>query len=126
MSASSYFFGIKAGERNGHFGHTAGVYRRWLTTPEELPWRHLDGQLTPKTTTEWQTAALHHKDGFTALGIHDHSAPDKRAGCNAVFIVPGELTYLELLDVIVRDWPDEVARIGNVELVEVNGEKVAA
>src|SRR3954464_1419685 len=67
--------------------------------PDDQPWEKIDGMLTPgqrndqgrlvydAMSKEHQgEAALHHKDGWTALAIHDFTV-DSRPNSNSVFLL---------------------------------------
>lgn len=67
------------------------------------PWSPIDGALAPR---EWDSrrapekpqgvAALHHKDGWTALSFWDRSG-DSRPASNSTFLFDGTLTFNEAL-----------------------------
>lgn len=67
--------------------------------PPALPWRSIDGTLPPGGGEQnWRNpqpeglAALHHKDGWTALAFWDRSV-DERGGCNSAFFFPETLDF---------------------------------
>lgn len=86
--------------------------------PLRQPWGdRIDGTLTPKTTTAQGAAALYHKDGWTALAIHDYTG-DHRPGSNSVFFFPTDLTFHAALAAAEEHFPDLARRIGRIFLVE--------
>lgn len=94
-----YYFGCWG--VHGHCLYTASGQHAYR---EEhlLPWTEIDGRLTPGQERrpnnrfmgvpfEFQVeghAALHHKDGWTALAFWDRTV-DKRYGANSAFIAEG-------------------------------------
>lgn len=102
----------------GGVGHYWWPYkeRRSLYRPSSLPWERVDGALTPTTTTKQGTARLHHKDGWTALAVHDYSV-DRRPGSNSNFFIHADLDLDEMLFSIVEFWPEVAGRIGEITVV---------
>lgn len=97
-----YFFGC-ANHEAGHYLFTVQgrsiPYWEWNRT---LPWVNIDGSLAPGGRGQASRdeidghAALHHKDGWTALAWWDRSV-DKRGGCNAGLYARGTFTAEEML-----------------------------
>lgn len=87
------------------------------------PWKQIDGALTPgrrsrsgrlETRGEQGDAALHHKDGWTALAFHDFTV-DERGGSNSAFFVHrADLTADEVLDAARAVFPRVVERVGEI------------
>lgn len=117
MTCGALFFGCW--QRAGHYHwSTEG---RWAKSDERTltPWGlSVDGKLTPKATRAQGDAALHYKDGWTAVAIHDYTV-DKRPGSNSVFLFPAELDFDQALATATEHFPTIVARIGLVTLVQV-------
>lgn len=100
----------------GHFLVNEDGHNVWQPQTIGLPWTKLDGVLTPGRRDErsyggipideqiegW--AALHHKDGWTALAWWDRSV-DKRHGSNAVLFAKGTHTVKEMLALGRRWYP---------------------
>lgn len=119
------YFGCKSKEQLGH--HLYGPDLRSLPywNDNSSPWRKLDGSLTPpnRVTTAHGAANLHHKDGWTALALHDYSA-DSRGNSNSVFLFDRSLSYPEACAEAARLFPEVWARIqahGPVRLIDVVG-----
>jgi hypothetical protein len=84
------------------------------------PFERIDGQLPPKSTTAQSAALLHHRDGWTALAMHDYSQ-DKRGNSNANFIFDADLDFDAALAAARERFPAITARIevaGPVVLVD--------
>lgn len=81
-----------------------------------LPWgREIDDGLVPKFGgQDW--AAIHHKDGWTAVSFRDYSV-DTRPGSNGSFIADGEFTFEEMMKRAEREFPAVFKRIGPIRLV---------
>lgn len=107
MSGDVYFFGCW-----GAVGHHLWVPRHAfasLTEEERIPWalhtldsglchgkRDKYGNTVDSSEEREGRAALHHKDGWTALSWWDRSV-DNRYGCNASVIAKGTFTVKEML-----------------------------
>lgn len=74
------------------------------------PFEAIDGQLTPRSTTRHGAAAVHHRDGWTALACHDYSV-DSRGASNAVFLFDADLSADRALDEARQHFPQVVKRI---------------
>jgi hypothetical protein len=96
------YFGCVGGP--GHFFFKPGLQRgRDIESAQPWGWQ-VDGWLCPGTTVDRfghphtpihqleGDAALHHKDGWTALAFWDRSC-DARPGCNSVFLIKGEFDF---------------------------------
>lgn len=125
------YFGCLGGV--GHFyydiaGRSLGIRSKELG----LPWERVDGALTPgkrdrrgrldyhaQDATHQGEAAIHHKDGWTALAIHDFTV-DSRPGSNSVFFfrAPG-LDDTECLFSIGQFFPKIGERIGRIVVLDV-------
>lgn len=116
-----FFFGTD-NQSGGHylFDVWFNSYRGASNGP--LPWEQIDTKLAPYIGTEphrrstydngRQTqgiAALHHKDGWTALSFWDRSV-DERMGCNSNFFWKGTHTFEEMLEQFRKVYPTIVAR----------------
>lgn len=105
-----YYFGPL--KESGHFlfrenGQQVGSYER----PETgIPWKdeEIDGTLQPgmvlwrdhwvqRGSSAEGLAALHHKDGWTALSMWDSSV-DERPGCSSTYIAEGIFTFEQMVE----------------------------
>jgi hypothetical protein len=107
----------------GHYLHNEDGRTVWHPETIGLPWTKIDGNLPPghrdprsygDVSTDEQVegwAALHHKDGWTALAWWDRSV-DKRHGSNAaIFVKSGyRLELAEMLAIGARVFPRVFAR----------------
>lgn len=73
-----------------------------------FPWSNIDGGLTPPRGREGE-AALHHKDGWTALAFVNYT-DDNRGGSNSVFFFKGTLTFEEAVAATRALFPHVVER----------------
>lgn len=126
---TNLYFGCRAKRDIGHFLHVPDQHdhlrRISYSNDNPSPWKQLDGTLTPpsRVTTAHGAANLHHKDGWTALAMHDYSA-DSRGNSNAVFLFDRSLSYPEACAEAARVFPTVWARIqehGPVRLIDVVG-----
>lgn len=110
-----YFFGCR-NEEGGHYLFDPHMRTRWEKI-EALPWGWtIDGGLAPgggvrigrRPEIEGH-AALHHKDGWTALAWWDRSV-DKRGACNAGLYANGTFTAEEMLVLGREHFPQIMAR----------------
>lgn len=71
-----------------------------------FPWNEwdsangIDGKLQPETEGYYQVegvAAIHHKDGWTALSFWDRTV-DTRYGCNSNYFAEGVFTFDEMVE----------------------------
>lgn len=116
-----YYFGCI--ERAGHylFEPPEKSAHRYATTP----WGpHPDGSLAPhenprcdfvkkffgcRCSQTQGIAALHHKEGWTALAFWDRSV-DSRMGCNSNFLVEGTFTFDEMIELARQHFPTIMIR----------------
>jgi hypothetical protein len=109
MSEAAYYFGCVG--QAGHFLHDTRLRHIW---PEPTtPFGYLDGTLTPTATTTARLAALHHKDGWTALSMHDYSV-DSRPGSHSTFVFHADLDFDGALAAATEHFPAIVSRIGKI------------
>lgn len=105
-------------DREGHGFHLpngrSATYRR---SEDVVPWGYNVERLPPKSIERQGAAALHHKDGWTALAVHDYSV-DRRPGSKSVFCFPVVLTFEEALYEAGRTFSEIIARVGQITLVE--------
>lgn len=94
MSEPAFYFGTF--KRAGHYLWDEWMDTvRWSGTGEGFryhwpgPWRKLDGELNPNRNEG--EAALHHKDGWTALAFANYT-DDRRGNSNSAFF------FKEILD----------------------------
>lgn len=105
----TYYFGTRG--RPGHW--LVDEQRRSVDTNHKYgedfrfdwpgPWHHIDGVLNP--SERQGEAALHHKDGWTALAFANRT-DDKRGGSNSVFFFDALLTFDEAVAAAKKAWPD--------------------
>lgn len=132
QAATSYFFGVRPGDANGHFCHVPGL--AWAERDAPLtPWAsgyHPIGERAAMKAAfdpggrdrDWaygtstrikQTEGMPgfaRKDGWTLVALWDRSA-DRRGGCCAMFAFHKELTDPEALACAKRVFPRVFARI---------------
>lgn len=110
-----FFFGCFRGVA-GH--HEAGHYWRLPDGRRSNPYGPFgscpDGTLCPKGNQYQGKAWLHHKDGWTAIGLWDRTG-DARGNSNSNFIVEGTYTFDEMCELIALQWLELWERIGKVE-----------
>jgi hypothetical protein len=100
----------------GHFTHEGG--RR--TYKHDSPWgTAIDTTLCPSGPEVEGRAALHHKDGWTALAFWDRSV-DKRGKSNSVFLSNQARTFDEMLAQARIHFPDVMSRF-KFEIVLTSG-----
>ena len=114
-----FYFGCW--EQKGHFIHTPERSYRADTDARKagVPWEDwtLDGGLCPGSVWDarsdrWNlncrqpqgAAALHHKDGWTALSFWDRSV-DSRTNSNSCFIAEGTHTFEEMVALAQLHFP---------------------
>jgi len=106
-----YYFGYNG---SGHHMVNEGFeVLPWSMKDDCTPWgMFTDGTLCPDLKG-YQTegvAALHHKDGWTALAFWDRSG-DKRFNSNSAFFTQGEYTFEEMLAIAKERFGGVFARI---------------
>lgn len=87
------------------------------------PFPRLDGRLTPRDDTRQSAAAIHHRDGWTALAMHDYTV-DKRGGSNSVFVMDSDVSYEGALVYIAEAFPTVYGRIcegAPIRCVQIEG-----
>jgi hypothetical protein len=111
-----YYFGC-AGEP-GHYLWEPGLHG---TSRFKNPWgNQIDTGLCPKGTgyeVEGE-AALHKKDGFTAISFWDRSG-DSRHQSNSSFIAQGDFTFGQMLELAKQHFPQIMARF-KFQIVEIH------
>lgn len=130
----AFYFGTY--QQPGHYLHDDGWNSIQPENPHQgvekikwgpLPWRNIDGGLCAKRARQGE-AALHHKDGWTALAFPNY-IDDSRGGSNSVFFFEGSLCFEEALTEARRRFRHVMERIDaafEVKLVAVNTEARAA
>lgn len=113
-----YYFGCWSGV--GHYLWLSNG-RRCDEVRATLPWNQIDsdlapglrdrrdGYVEPSEQTEGR-AALHHKDGWSALAWWDRSV-DARFGSNSAFIADETLTAGQMLEAGTKVFPRIMARL---------------
>lgn len=107
----AYYFGCIG--QPGHYMHAEGSWRH-MWPIDFQPWNlKVDGGLIPggprNAYGKQGVAAIHHKDGWTAISFCDRSV-DTRPGCSSTFLFDTELTFDEALREAQERWPDIFAR----------------
>lgn len=129
---TAYYFGCW--KEAGHFFWVPGMRHlprsvgRWYP---DTPWENqIDGKLTPgkrghngrlishRPPPPQSQAALHHKDGWTALAMHDYSV-DSRGASNAAFFFDEILDAGEACAKAAFTFPEVWARIEKAKAVIV-------
>lgn len=88
------------------------------------PWGYeVDGKLCPPGPQKQGVAALHHKDGWTALAFWDRSV-DSRPGSCSVFLTEEELRYGPMIVRAVDQFPEVFGRFSF--MVSMPGETLQA
>jgi hypothetical protein len=118
VEKTAFYFGCIG--QAGHF--LSDVWLGRVTDPKHHygcgPWESIDGKLAPYIGTEprrgrssydngRQTqglAALHHRDGWTALAFWDRTV-DTRMGCNSNFFFKGTHSFEEMVELAKRYFP---------------------
>lgn len=109
MSNGPFYFGVWTGTKAGHY--MFGVDGRMLSRAERsvLPWREgeidcamqpsadKDDSYNPNRDETQGHAAIHHKDGWTALCMWDRSE-DLRGGCNSNFFFEGTFSFDQMVE----------------------------
>jgi hypothetical protein len=106
----AYYFGCF--ERAGHYMWEPGGAWGPRSAPHDFvsPWgRYPDGILAPKGQSQG-VAALHHKDGWTAISCWDQSV-DSRPGSNSTFLLEGTYTFAEGLELATQFFPSIMSRL---------------
>lgn len=81
------YLGCVSDTQPGHFYLVNGMAFDYLRPPESLPWATLDSkELCDGGRYAHGQLWLHHKDGWTALGIVDNSV-DERKNSRSVFAI---------------------------------------
>lgn len=105
----AFYFGCV--DRRGHFLFEAGGGSRneAVRYSGNNPWGDkIDGGLCPDVLTQGH-AALHHRDGYTALAFWDYSLDD-RTGSNSVFIAEGTHDFVAMKRIASQRFPKIWAR----------------
>lgn len=118
---SAYYFGCW--QQVGHAFFAPGML---TVSPRDvaIPWDSygIDGKLCPPgrgrgaANQQEGVAALHHKDGWTALAFWDRTV-DTRGGSNSAFLLEGEHDYTAALALARETFPEVFARL-RFEIVE--------
>ena len=121
--APAYFFGVRPGERSGHFLHEPGLHRVWSVPA--TPWGNATYPIMELEAIEatWGGPKRRYdrtqpegeprfarKDGWTLVALWDRSA-DTRGGCCALFAFQVEATDDEALALARELFPAVFARI---------------
>jgi hypothetical protein len=119
----AYYFGCRQLHVLGHYLFTPEMHSAWFELTDVLPWHYkIDSGLCPGTkgpngyTMPYLTdpqvegaAALHVKDGWTAVAFWDRSV-DTRSGSNSAFILEGEHSFETVLAESRKLFPEIWAR----------------
>ena len=123
MRKEPLYFGCK--DVTGHYVWSRNGQRKWDNPDDEKDIVYLlqsqDGKLCPKNNREQGATSIFyhifHGEFFydTILACHDYSV-DKRPGSNAMFLLPGLLTFEEAVLKATEYFPDIMQRIGKLTL----------
>lgn len=108
----------------GHFWYGQNGRRLGLSSPAGVPWQKVDGALAPREPNYPRgekpegVAALHHKDGWTALAFWDRTG-DSRGNSSSTFFFEGEMSFDVALVVAREKFPALFARFDRAGLVVV-------
>lgn len=105
FDCQSFYFGCW--QTSGHYFHK----RRMRTVHgavNEVPWGYGVEKLMPKAQIEGE-AALHHKDGWTALSFADRSV-DARPGSHSTFVFKDVLDFEDALAAAREHYPEVFRR----------------
>lgn len=112
----AFYFGTY--ERAGHYLWDSNWEGIWPEHPHQgvekiqwgpLPWRNIDGGLCAKGARQGE-AALHHRDGWTALAFPNY-IDDNRGGSNSAFFFEATLDFAQALAEARRRFPHVMERI---------------
>jgi hypothetical protein len=115
-------------DRVGHGLHLPGGRRPDRDDPilglnNAGPFKRLDGTLTPRETTKQSAAAIHHRDGWTALAMHDYTV-DHRGASNSAFVMDSDLSFEHAYAHALQAFPGVMKRIYDaapIRLVQTEG-----
>jgi hypothetical protein len=123
------FFYFGCHRESGHFFWDEAMRHAW-DAERVIPWERVDGALCPGASQDpdrwWERtrpevegeAALHHKDGWTALAFWDRSV-DHRSACNSVFFAEGTHSFAEMVQIAGAHFPQVWGRFAfTVRLAE--------
>lgn len=102
----------------GHFFYSEDGRRVGLSSPEALPWKKVDGALAPRVGRSEKpqgVAAIHHKDGWTALSFWDRTG-DERGNSSSTFFIEGEAPFEVALGIARERFPRLFARFDRAGL----------
>lgn len=141
MTARVLFFGVRAGERAGHYLIAPdGESRRDIEATLPAPLRRLDGVWcfpkprtsdecrygTPHTSDQTQGRGfVHYVDGWTVISWWDRSG-DPRGGCCAAFLIEGRHPWSEALSLARTAFPREFARMKSAYSIDLAGHDLAS
>jgi hypothetical protein len=118
----AFYFGCLHGVGHGFYlpDGSSATYKKGPPTP----WGYDVESLPPKSSGQQGAAAVHHKDGWTALAVHDYTV-DSRPGSKSVFCFAADLALDELLFSVGEFFDAIQQRVGEITVVEYEGELVA-
>ncbi len=104
-------------EKPGHYFWAPGMIH-WMDAAEVVPWGwKVDGTLCPgyvgpfqRTHGREDVAAVHYRDGWTALAMWDTSV-DPRPGSCSVFVAKGGFTQEEMMWLAEEHFPEVTNRL---------------
>lgn len=109
-----YYFGTW---RNaGHYTWREGMEKTRYGSDEPMPWKRVDGQLTPKGDREGE-CLIHYLDGWTAIAFVNRT-DDSRPGSNSAFFFDQRLSFAEAVAEARKRFPEVMDRLA-FDLVEV-------
>ena len=106
------YFGVWVG--SGHRFVTPGGFKiKSVDVDQSCPWSvaEIENKLCPDSGTQRQfEAKLHHKSGWTAIAFWDRSG-DPRMNSKSVFMVEGDYTFAECVEIMCRKFPKIISRM---------------
>lgn len=114
--------GVNGDREAGHYFYDDRLrsvrYDRALAV---IPWDRVDGALAPRVGRAEKpqgVAALHHKDGWTALAFWDRTG-DTRGNSSSTFFIEGEAPFDVALGIARETFPSLFARFERAGLAVV-------
>jgi len=111
-----YYYGVIDNDHLGHYLYEPGSIMTVDYTIQ--PWlEQVDCGLCPKNADGQVQglAALHHKDGWTALAMWDRTG-DSRANSCSVILCDEEKMFQEMASLFVEHFATVATRIGSINL----------
>jgi len=107
-----------------HLPKDSEGYRKLHGFTKSNPWGYeVDGGLCPKGESEG-VAAIHHKDGWTALSFWDYTV-DTRPGSHSTYLAEGDFNFEQMVQMAMRRFSERwnkmpfMVRLGTPKGAEV-------